>query len=335
MFAQGEIDLTPTFTVIGGVRGFIAHNTIYGFSGTNSSGNLGNCIPGAAAIAPTPCSNVNKKQVESGVIWRGGVKWQATPDVMFYATVSRGYRPGGNNRRPGVNPFTKDTLDNYEIGWKTHLGPVYFNGAAFYEKWKDLQFGLVPLGQNGVTNTYNAGDARIYGLEGDISARFGGLSLSVTGTYVDAKLTTDFCQVDPVTKNIVCTPGTPPAAPKGTRLPIMPKFKGTATARYEFPLNTATGFVQASVTHQGGTRSFLTDADFAAVGATGAFTTADFSIGARWDRMRIEAFIQNAFDERGILSLNSVCATQICGQYSRAYPTKPRIFGIKLGYDFE
>lgn len=333
MFAQGEYDIAPGLTLIAGLRGFIAHNTVYGFSGTTGSG-IAACIPGLAALDGTPCTNADKKQVESGVIWRGGVKWQAAPDVMFYGTVSRGYRPGGNNRRAGVAPFKADTLDNYEIGWKTRFGPFTFNGAAFYEKWKDLQFGLVPLGQNGVTNTYNAGDARIYGVEGEIAARFGGLSLSASATYVDAKLTTDFCQVDPVTKNIVCVVGVPPAAPKGTRLPVMPRFKGTATARYEFPVGTAKGFVQGSVTHQGGTRSFLTDSDFAAVGPTKAFTTADFSVGVHWDQWRVEAFLQNAFDSRGAISLNSVCATQICGQYSRVYPTKPRFFGLKAGYDF-
>ncbi len=333
-FAQAEYDIAPNFTVIAGLRGFIADNTIYGFSGINSSSNLNpaTCLP--TTKAEIPCANVNKKQVESGMIWRGGVKWKASEDVMLYATVSRGYRPGGNNRRPGVNPFKADTLDNIELGWKTHLGPVYFNGAAFYEKWKNLQFGLVPLGQNGVTNTYNAGDARIYGIEGDLSARMGALTLSAGGTYVDARLTTDFCQVDPVTKNIVCVAGVAPAAARGTRLPIMPRFKANATARYEFPLGSATAFLQGSVQHQDGTRSFLPDADFAAVGATKPFTTFDFSLGAHWDRFRIEAFVQNAFDNRGILSLNTVCATQICGQYARAYPVKPQMFGIKAGYDF-
>ena len=333
MFAQVEYDLMPSVTMIGGIRGFIADNTIYGFSGTFTGGNLGNCLP-TGSIADAPCVNVKKKQVEQGVIWKGGLKWQATSDVMLYATASTGYRPGGNNRRPGVDPFKSDKLYNYELGWKTHFGRIYFNGAAFYEKWKDLQFGLVPLGQNGVTNTYNAGDARIYGVEGDLSAKLGGLSLSMAGTYVDAKLSSDFCEVDPVTKNIVCTPGNPPAAAKGTRLPVMPKFKGSATARYEFPLGVMEAFVQGSVQHQGGTRSFLTDADFAAVGGTKQFTTVDFSAGVHWDKWRLEAFLQNAFDKRGALSLNSVCATQICGQYSRVYPIKPQFFGLKAGYDF-
>ena len=168
----------------------------------------------------------------------------------------------------------------------------------------------------------------------DINARFGGLTLSAAGTYVDAQLTTDFCQVDNVTRNIVCVPGDPPAAAKGTRLPVQPRFKGNATARYEFPLAGKTGHVQGAVFHQGGTRSFLTDTDFAAVGPTRGFTTFDFSAGIKWDAWRFEAYIQNTFDQRGALTLNTACATQICGQFARVYPVKPQIFGVKAGVDF-
>jgi iron complex outermembrane recepter protein len=333
MFAQAEWDLSSTITLIGGVRGFIAHNTIYGYSGLNGGSGLAACIPGTT-LAEVPCVNADKKQVESGVIWRGGLRFKPSEDLMLYATASRGYRPGGNNRRVGVDPFKADTLDNYELGWKTHVGNIYFNGAVFYENWKNLQFGLVPLGQNGVTNTYNAGDARIYGIEGDISTRFGGFTLSAGATYIDAQTTTDLCQVDPVTKNIICVTGVAPAAAKGTRLPIMPNFKGSVTLRYETPVGGGTGFLQASATHQGGTRSFLTDADFAAVGGTNPFTTVDFSVGINWDSWRLEAFVQNAFDSRGALSLNTVCATTFCGQYARTYPTRPQLFGIKAGIDF-
>lgn len=333
MFAQTEIDLAPNVTLIAGIRGFMADNTIYGFSGFNGGSSLIPCIPGSS-YPDVPCVSVDKKSVESGVIWRGGLRYKINEDAMIYATASRGYRPGGNNRRPGVDPFKSDTLDNFEIGWKTKLGNVYFNGAAFHEKWKNVQFGLVPLNNNGITNTYNAGNARIWGVEGDVSARFGGLSLSASGTYVDAKTTTDLCAVDPVTKNIVCDPLVPPAAPKGTRLPVMPKFKGTVTARYETPVADGKGFVQASASHQGGTRTFLLDEEFAVVGGTKSFTTVDFSAGINWDNWRVEAFIQNAFDTRGQLGRNTFCATAFCGEYARTYPTQPQLFGLKFGYDF-
>ncbi len=341
-FGQAEYDVLPNVTLTAGVRGFIAKNTIQGFSGLNAGtpfsgvgSNLGACIAGLPAGTDRPCNNVNKKNDESGLTYKFNAAWKVTDDAMLYATLSRGFRPGGNNRRPGVLAFKSDTLTNYELGAKTSFGPVTVNLAGFYQKWKDLQFGLVPLGQNGVTNTYNAGNARIYGLEGDLSVRSGGLTLGLAGTYIDAKLTTDFCQVDNVTKNIVCVPGVAPAAAKGTRLPIQPKFKGNATARYEFDLGADTGaFVQGSVLHQGGTRSFLTDADFAAVGPTKAFTTVDFSAGVKLGRFDVEAFIQNAFDKRGALSLNTACATSFCGQYARIYPVKPQIFGLKVGTEF-
>ena len=333
-FGQAEYDLTPELTVTAGVRGFIAHNTIFGFSGLNSSGNTNPAICLPTDATDRPCNNVDKKNVESGVTYKFNIAYKITPDVMVYGTVSRGFRPGGNNRRPGVNPYQSDTLTNYEAGFKSSFGGFILNAAAFYQKWKDLQFGLVPLNNNGVTNTYNAGDARIYGAEGSLAFRSGGFSVQASGTYIDAQLTSDFCAVDPVTSNIVCTPGEAPAAAKGTRLPVQPKFKGNATARYEFPLGPEKAFVQAAMLYQGGTRTFLTDADYEAVGPTKAFTTFDFAIGTSLQNWRVEAYIQNAFDKRGQLSLNTGCATSFCGQYARTYPVKPQIFGLKVGTNF-
>ncbi|WP_296677170.1 TonB-dependent receptor [Novosphingobium sp.] len=333
MFAQAEYDLAPTLTAIAGIRGYIADNTLYGFSGFNGGSSVRACIAGTT-YPESPCVSIDKKQVESGVIWRGGLRFKPSDNLMLYATVSRGFRPGGNNRRPGVDPFKSDKLDNYEVGWKTHFGNVYFNGAAFYEKWKNVQFGLVPLNNNGITNTYNAGNARIYGIEGDISTRIGGLSLSASGTYVDAKTTTDLCAVDPVTKNIVCDPLVPPVAPAGTRLPVMPKFKGSVTARYEAPMANGKGFIQTVVSHQGGTRSALLDSEAIALGFTKAFTSVDFSAGVHWDKWRVEAFIQNAFDTRGELGRGTFCATGFCAPYARTYPTRPQLFGVKVGVDF-
>ena len=332
-FAEASYDLTDTVTLTAGIRGFIATNSLFGFSGFNRNALAAICLP--TTSRDRPCNNVDKKQDQSGETHKVNLSWQATSDTLLYATYSTGYRPGGSNRRPGILPFKADTLSNYEIGWKTRLfdRKLRLNGAVFYEQWKNLQFGLVPVGNNGVTNTYNAGDARIYGLEGDYALSLGRLTLSGSGTYINAKLTTDFCQVD-ATGNIVCVTGVAPAAPRGTRLPIQPKFKGNMTARYEVPMGDNKAFLQASVNYQGGTRSFLTDADFASVGPTRAFTTFDFSAGTSIGDWTVEAFIQNAFDQRGQLSLNTACSTTICGAFSRIYPTKPQLFGLKLGTNF-
>lgn len=334
LFAQGEYDILPNLTLSAGIRGFRARNSIVGFSGIAT----GSAIDACVRPSPTPdmlCINIDKNTRQDSSTYKLNLSWKATPDLMLYATLSSGFRPGGNNRRPQVDPFKADKLYNQEVGWKAGFGRFTFNGAAFYQKWKDMQFGLVPLNNNGITNIYNAGEAHIYGVESDLAYRNGGFSLVGAIAYINARLASNFCQIDPDTQNVVCVPGIPAAAPKGTRLPVQPRVKGNLTARYEFPVAADNKvFVQGSMFFQDGTRSFLTDEDFAAIGSTRGFMTFDLSAGTHIGDWKVEAFIENLFDRRGQLSLNTYCATTFCGPYHRIYPTRPQFFGLKIGTEF-
>ena len=331
--AFGEVyyKITPDLTLAGGIRGFKARNTLKGFSGFQSTALDAGCsIP----ISVGSCVSVDKTYKESGETHMVRLNWQVDTDRMVYATYSTGFRPGGNNRRPGVNPYKADTIDNFEIGWKTSWlnRKLRFNGSIYYMKWNDLQYTLAPIGSIGVVNIYNSGDADIKGAEFTFEYKVGGLTLSGSGTYTDAKLTTDFCAIN-AQQNVDCTAG-PVAAPKGTRLTVQPKFKGTATARYDFDLGGHESFVQGSVLQQGGARQFLAVADDAVVGRTKAFTTFDFSAGIKFGELSFAAYIQNAFDKRGIASKNTFCATTYCGIYARSYPIKPQLFGMKVSQRF-
>ena len=76
--------------------------------------------------------------------------------------------------------------------------------------------------------------------------------------------------------------------------------------------------------------------DAAVFGPLKAFATVDFSGGFDFhDSWTFTAFIQNAFDERGILSKNAACSISYCGAYGTSYPVKPQFFGVKLGMKFE
>ncbi len=330
-FADGSFDITPQLTLAGGIRVFKVNNTFVGFSGFKSNTTAANCV--AVVADDRVCNNFNRQAKQSGETHRVNLTWKIDPDRLVYATYSTGYRPGGNNRRPNVNPYVADTLTNYELGFKTSWfdRKFRFNGALFYEKWKNLQYGLSPVGSNGVTNIYNAGDARVYGAEMDFNLHLGGLTLTGSGALIDGKLTTDFCSFD-TNGNPDCTLGVV-AASKNTPLPIQPKFKGNMTARYEFDLGTTKSFVQASLNHQSGTRSYLTTREANLLGRTDGFETFDFSLGAKISGFDISAYIENAFDKRGILSINTVCTPSICGAGRRYYPIKPQVFGIKLGHD--
>jgi len=330
-FGEAYFKITDTLTLTGGIRAFKAHNTLKGFSGFQGNATAVGC---AIPISVGSCVNVDKSYKESGETHKASLAWQIDPYRMVYFTYSTGFRPGGNNRRPGINPYKADTIDNFELGWKTSWldRRLRLNGSVYYMKWHDLQYTLAPVGSVGVVNIYNSGDARIYGSEITASYSDGGLTLSASGTYTDAKLTTPFCQIN-AQGNSDCSLGSV-AAPKGTRLTVQPKFKGTATARYEFDLSGHDSFVQGTVLQQGGARQFLATSDDLAVGRTKAFTTFDFSAGIKFGELAFEAYIQNAFDKRGIASKNTFCAPTYCGIYARSYPIKPQLFGVKVSQRF-
>ena len=330
-FLDLSYDILPNLTLNGGIRAFKTRNSLSGFSGFGSTVGTPGCPANTDPVLP--CLLFDKTVEEDGETHKANLTWHITDDAMVYATYSTGFRPGGINRRTGVNPYKSDTLENFEIGAKTQFldRHLTLNVALFLENWKDLQFGLSSAGALGVISTYNAGDARIKGIEGDFNLILGDFTLSGSAAYVDAKLTTDFCPIGP-TGNPVCALGI--AAPRGTPLPIQPKFKGGMTARYKFDLGSTKAFAQAAVNHQSGTRSYLNDFEAALLGPTAPFTTVDFAIGADMGRWNFQAYVQNAFDERGILSINTVCVPNICGAYARSYPIKPRLFGLKVGFRY-
>ncbi|MEJ0022814.1 MAG: TonB-dependent receptor [Alphaproteobacteria bacterium] len=331
VFGEGSFDLTDKLTLTAGVRWFETENSIYGFSGT-----LGNTTdPGCLATSrkDVPCINIDKTFKEDGQTYKASAQYDIDHDRMVYATYSTGYRPGGNNRRVGVLPYKSDTIDNYEIGFKTQWfdRSLRFNGAIFKQIWQNLQFGLP--GPNGVTSTYNAGSAQVLGAETDVSWQVKSLTLSGSATYIDSKLTSDFCQIDP-SGNPFCAPGEVPAVSNGTRLPVQPRFKGTATARYYFNWGSLKPYAQATVQHQTGTRTFLLDVDAAAVGPTEGFTTLNLATGLDFKGASWELYVNNVTDERGILSRNSVCTPGLCGAFARSYPVQPLIYGVRVGRRF-
>lgn len=338
VFGEAAFDILPNLTLLAGIRGFIAHNTLEGFSGGAGAVDRQINVFGCTGTTAQECPNIDKKYVESGETHKVNLTWKVDDDRMLYATYSTGFRPGGNNRDAfalgqlqSIPPYSADTLTNYEIGWKTQFfdRKLRFNGAIFWEEWKDVQYSLP--GILGIFYTVNAGAARSRGIEADINWRIGDLTLAASGTYVDAQLTKPFCDVvngcDPAAGGSII-------AAKGARLPVTPKVKLNGSARYVARFGDGEAYFQGGVNYQSGTLSSLVPADEAAIGPTKGFVTADFAIGYEWDKFSIGAYIQNAFDERGILSKNIACAPSICGAFARLYPTKPRIFGLKAGAKF-
>jgi iron complex outermembrane receptor protein len=351
VFTEATFDVTDKLKLNAGIREFWVNNTLWGFFGFNDNGYSGNgeslCTAEGNPILTTagvytggnmPCVNTNKKVVQNGETHKINLTYQLTPDAMVYGTWSTGFRPGGNNRLPSAGSFRADTLANFEVGWKTAWFDhrLRVNGAAFYERWKGIQ--TLIQGESGITSIVNAGNARVEGMETDITwAATDHLTISASGTgLLKEELTTTFCA--PTAGGIPQFGCTDPAAidaVAGTQLPVTPKVKANGTARYSFNLGDYKTFVQGSVIHQSSTTYSLEASRYLA-GDTPAFTTFDFSAGAAMGNWHVTAYVENAFDKRGQLGKTSECddALNYCVTNAKVYPIKPMQFGIKFGQEF-
>lgn len=359
-FGEVSFDVTDKLTLTGGARLYKFDNSLFGFfgyaRGFSSNTGVARCItttgqefrdnPGGTFATPilsgAPCTNVNKSTSATDAIFKVNATYKFNDDALVYATWSRGFRPGGINRRGTLPPYGPDRLDNYELGWKLGSNGFRFNGAVYQEDWNNIQLSF--LGANGLTEIRNAGVARIRGIESEIGYNAGGFTFSTGFSYNDAEIRENFCRI--ATADFVCTApvGNATLAPAGSRLPVTPKFKGNALARYEFPMGSWDGHVQFNVNRTSSRRSDLRPVQNAIKGNLGGYTTADFSIGMKSDAWSVEAYATNLFDTRGVINTGVQCLETVCGTGATAatptggafYDTviKPRIIGLKFSRDF-
>lgn len=343
-FGQAEYDITDKLMLTAGIRFFKAHNSLVGFygygTGYGSTGERACFKP--AVVAGSPCTNLDKSVKESGNSPKVTLTYKVDDDKLVYATYSKGFRPGGINRRSTLPPYRADYLKNYEAGWKTSWAGNTFrwNGAVFMEDWSNFQFSI--LGANGLTEIKNANQARIKGIESDITwvpAR--GFTINASAAYTDAKLTANYCgKTDaagiPITACAKGSPGYPdgPQAPDGTALPITPKFKANMTARYDFTWDDWDGYVQGSFVGQTSNWTDLRLKERAIIGKQKGWQTVDISTGFDKDGLSMSVYMKNVFDKRASLNRYAECAESVCGAQTYIVPNQPRMIGIRLGKQF-
>jgi len=369
IFGEASWDITPQITVTGGLRFYRFDNTLYGFAGFGSGNPVGShtgedrCLtvngdesftqPGDPLAAGNsgldiPCYNVAdigsngqavpRRSKDSGHIHRVNAQWKPQENIMVYTTWSKGFRPGGINRQPETAPYAPDFLTNYEAGWKTTFAGnrLRWNGAIYHQVWNGIQ--LSYLGANSLTITQNGRSAKIDGIETDLNYVSGGWTFTAAGAYTHAKTSGNVCHasitVDPDPDCAgVDSKGKPDyvIVPSGTRLPITPRFKGSMTARYSWPMWAGRAHAQGAISYQGSAPSDIKPEDNAITGNAKASTIVDLFAGYDWSRYSVELFGTNIFDERNQLSRTVVCS--ICTQV-KIIPGRPRTIGLRIGAHF-
>ena len=192
-------------------------------------------------------------------IFKFGLDWKVTDDVLLFANYSEGFRPPVTNRLGGdaaannTGAFadfrvpvysTTDTLDNYEIGLKGDFldGILRVNATGYYSEITDLQTSRFdPTNISFLVFTDNVGDAEVKGIDADISW------LATDNLVINAAfsvLDTELVRINPELEGI--------AAGVGSELPYSADFSGNISARYFFELDGGKeGFVNASLTYTG------------------------------------------------------------------------------------
>lgn len=185
---------------------------------------------GTSAGLPTPVAGIDDTLREDVVTGKIGLDFDVSDDVMLYTSVSKGFKSGGYKSAIAFNPaeldpFYGENLYAYELGAKTTWldGKLQFNSALYYYDYQDFQAFVTEIRSGiNVIVLNNAGDAEVYGLEADITARpTERLLLRLSANAMKSEIT----KINPEVQ----------AAYEGNRLANAPEVTASAILRYDLP----------------------------------------------------------------------------------------------------
>ena len=242
-------------------------------------------------------------------------------DSMAYLRIASGYQPGGPNVvLPDVPPSVDASkLTNYELGIKSTFDEHRWlvNVAVFDIDWKNIQVSA----SNGVAAYLaNGGKAESKGLEFEtLWMPISGLRLGFNAAYTDSSLSDD-------------VPGIGGLA--GDRLPGIPKWSGSVTADYVFPVGGGwSGRVGGGIRYLGSRDSDIASSPYTI--PLKSYAAADLNADVSNDRWTIRLYVKNLTDKR-VYTNASAIINAADGSISqvRAVPLTPRTIGIGFDLSF-
>ncbi|MGW8202277.1 TonB-dependent receptor [Sphingomonas bisphenolicum] len=259
--------------------------------------------------------------------YRFGAQADIAPDVMLYATASRGYKAPGFNLTASLVPSAlltdgqpnnafvdAETVKSYEAGIKSQFfnRRLTVNITAFHSIFSDFQTTVTPPGEFAFV-IRNAGELKTSGIEAEISAQpIDGLTLGVNGAYIDARYT-DYTNAN----CYLGQPGGGPLPPAGTKLEpglcygragfaagiqslngyalgLSPKWSVNARARYDTRIGESfRGFVGADYSYRSKIYFENNDPNLTQDGY--GITNFNLGFGPENGRWEISAYLRNAF----------------------------------------
>jgi iron complex outermembrane recepter protein len=130
-------------------------------------------------------------------MYKLGLDYKVTPDMLAYATYSRGFKSGGfnganSNTTQQLKGYRPEQLDSLELGLKSSLleHRMQLNLAAFYYDYKDKQEqDLAVTFVGNISGLTNVPKSRIIGAEADLQwTPVKGLLFNLGAAWLDTKV---------------------------------------------------------------------------------------------------------------------------------------------------
>lgn len=290
---------------------------------------------GGLEFVPDGVTSRALKTSDNGFLFKFNTSYEINDTTNIYAVWSEGFRRGGANGLPDeafgypVNEkaflYAPDKTKNFEIGVKGSLSDSYTYTVAYYDiKWDDMQANMACTGL-GLLCVVNVGDAKSRGIEAELQGRIGdNMDINLGYSYIDTELKSlsdtllEFLEDGTSFADIV--PGVPlPGASKHNL------FMGTnyyqelsGGNQMQYSLNTS---YRSKAESTLSTDSVELD----------SFWLWNASASLIMEQWTVRAFINNIFDERGLLGADPV---DQWGPTANAVVSTPRTFGLTAIYRF-
>ena len=355
-FGEATVSATDRLDLTAGLR-------YYNFSEDRSL-----IFDGAFAV-PTDTTG---KTDASGLAPRFMLSYKASDAVTLNAQASRGFRLGGINDPlnaalctaadlttfgPLAGSWKDEKAWNYEVGAKTQFarGRGSLNVSAFFMDIRDLQL-TVTAGSCSSRLILNADKARSVGAELELTASPNDhVDLAVSAGLNNSKLLTSFTQGGNVVAGIA----------KGNRLPSVPRFQGSASLTYGWPVGTGSRAFASGTYQYVGSRYTLIDDQGDGVGAAcagqkfgcldlntfggntiggpltqgtfrfnpllPAYSLVNLRVGMTHQSWELSVYLNNALDETALLALDRERGTRARVGY---LTNQPRTVGVAMRFEY-
>ncbi len=270
-------------------------------------------------------------------VFKFNTSYRINDDTLAFLTYAQGFRAGGANQLPEIDPFgtdnsailrfDSDTADNFEIGVKGTLNNRFnYNATLFYVDWEDFQTTLSSL--FGIAYVDNIGGAESTGLELELNGNISDdVAIGVSYSYIKAETTEPFEQVagDPST-----------VVPSGTSLPGAAEHHVYANVQYERPLAGGSSLVFfADVAYRSDTTSAYRDQpamaseNFALIDS---YTVWNASVSWVKDNYTVTLFGENITGER---ATSIVSTADFFGAQDAGFGViRPATYGLRFKWSY-